>query len=335
MSPAKNAQEIVPATPLAQLEVKAGDKVGNFTLTSAIAGGTSGEVWRARDRHGAEIVAVKFITRSNDGQATKRATLVTNLITEFASEGIRYRSFNPYQNYISIATVSFLCLPKLTTVYQGHECIVTELLALDARVLLQTQRMLPLPNEHCRSMTWQILSGLYYLHALGIVHGDIKPENILLASKATVEIRMLNSAGTFESKEVLRSPEVKIADLDDCKLPRQRDYTPMGTPGYIAPEIMEGMDVVDKADIYALGCLVYELHTSQMFIPEQKAAFQDNPEDDLTIVLDLNAKWARVGDPDALAFIKRAVTHSDKKRPHAGQLLKHRYFGELVNVDHD
>ena len=61
------------------------------------------------------------------------------------------------------------------------------------------------------------------------------------------------------------------------------------------------MDVVDKADIYALGCLVYELHTSQMFIPEQKAAFQDNPEDDLTIVLDLNAKWVRT------LFIKSRV----------------------------
>ena len=83
----------------------------------------------------------------------------------------------------------------------------------------------------------------------------------------------------------------------------------MGTPGYIAPEVMEGtrlnvsnfatrsvtsdpdIDVTDKADVFALGCLAYELHTSHMLYPEQKAAFHDCPEDDMPIELDVHAKW--------------------------------------------
>ncbi|PPQ97073.1 hypothetical protein CVT26_001255 [Gymnopilus dilepis] len=316
----KTEKEIVPETPPPTLKVSGGDTIGQFTLTSPIAGGTSGEVWKARDRKGSEVVAVKFITRSNDGTATKRATLVANLIKEFASESIR-----------------FLCLPQQTAVFKGHECIISDLMALDIRVLLQTPRMHPLPAEHCSSMVWQVLSGLYYLHALCVIHGDIKPENILLVSKMTVEIRVLTADGTFENKEVLKSPEVKIADLDDCKLPRQKDYLPMGTPGYIAPEIMEDAeaDVTDKADIFALGCLAYELHTTHMLFPEQKAAFQDGAEDETPDVLDFNAKWARIEDPDTLAFVKRAVAPKEKKRPNADQLLKHRYFSALANIERD
>ncbi|PPQ81769.1 hypothetical protein CVT26_007110 [Gymnopilus dilepis] len=323
----KSEREIVPETPPPQFKVTMGDTIGQFTLTSPIAGGTSGEVWKARDRKGAEIVAVKFITRSNDGTSTKRATLVANLIKEFASESIR-----------------FLCLPQQTAVFKGYECIISDLMALDRA--LQLDRMAstvwtilyvntPL-NSKCTPSDCLSSTGKD-LHALCVIHGDIKPENILLVSKSTVEIRVLNSDGEFESKEVLRSPEVKIADLDDCKLPRQKDYSPMGTPGYIAPEIMEDAEteVTDKADVFALGCLAYELHTSHMLFPEQKAAFQVIGEDEQPPPLEPSAKWARITDPDTLAFVKRAVTPKEKKRPNADQLLKHKYFSDLANVERD
>ena len=88
----------------------------------------------------------------------------------------------------------------------------------------------------------QIMLGLSELHAMGIIHGDIKPDNILLD----------NSLG---------SPIVKIADfgLADVQQATLADGFIFGTPAYLAPEVASGTVVSSAADIYSAGIVLYEM----------------------------------------------------------------------------
>ncbi|PNF32686.1 hypothetical protein B7P43_G13118 [Cryptotermes secundus] len=91
----------------------------------------------------------------------------------------------------------------------------------------------------------QMVHGLHYIHQRGVVHRDIKPSNILL-TPVGVEI------------------VVKIADFGLSKIfkSRKTEFTSvLGTPSYLAPELCEGQSYNKETDIWALGCVLYEMMT--------------------------------------------------------------------------
>lgn len=108
----------------------------------------------------------------------------------------------------------------------------------------------PLPESYTKTIIWQILRGLRYLHYKDITHRDIKPSNILVVEAPS------EAAGTKELR-------VKIADFGISKragpsYQGTRQKSQLGTPGYTAPEIAlgDGMATYSNAcDIWSLGCL--------------------------------------------------------------------------------
>ena len=107
------------------------------------------------------------------------------------------------------------------------------------------------------SVVRQLCDGLEYAHARGVVHRDVKPENILLTAAGTVKI------ADFGLAKMAR-PNV---DDDPAKAPTALTRTGqvMGTPQYMAPEQFSGRSGVDhRADIYALGVVFYELLTGKL-----------------------------------------------------------------------
>jgi serine/threonine protein kinase len=95
----------------------------------------------------------------------------------------------------------------------------------------------------------QIASALGRAHQLGIVHRDLKPENVLLANRAGEDFVKLGDFGI-----------AKILDAPALTLNEQR----FGTPGYIAPEAIQGAPITPSFDLYALGVVIYNMLTGVM-----------------------------------------------------------------------
>ncbi|TET44700.1 hypothetical protein E3J62_09600, partial [candidate division TA06 bacterium] len=117
----------------------------------------------------------------------------------------------------------------------------------------------------------QILRALHHIHYLGYIHGDIKPENVLVSRKGKAVTAKLTDFGLVQNVGVTAPAVLK------------------GTPGYMAPEIFTGMTPDARSDIYSLGVVIYETLTgrSPFDTGETPAIIKDR----LTRELEPISKW--------------------------------------------
>ncbi len=112
-------------------------------------------------------------------------------------------------------------------------------------------RGVPMPVAEAVQITVQILSGLGAAHTQGVVHRDVKPENILLDENGIAKLTDFGIARRITIRRASGGPTLAGTGL------------PVGTPQYMAPEQLRGEDLDQRADIYALGAVLYELLTGQ------------------------------------------------------------------------
>ncbi|MEM7010070.1 MAG: bifunctional serine/threonine-protein kinase/formylglycine-generating enzyme family protein [Verrucomicrobiota bacterium] len=147
---------------------------------------------------------------------------------------------------------------------EGHYYIVMEF--VDGPDLRQQIHQSGLPNEKALDVFFQICDALDYAHSSGYVHRDIKPANILLSSSGQVKV------GDFGL--------TKIVDPEFLRATEKWGLTEtgvrMGTEAYAAPEQMDAGPIDQRADIFSLGVVLYELLTQQLpkgaFVPPSKSA---------------------------------------------------------------
>jgi serine/threonine protein kinase len=113
-----------------------------------------------------------------------------------------------------------------------------------------------LPLKYKIFLIRSICSGLSYVHSKGIVHGDLKCDNILLSDEKKVKI------------DEYLFPIPKLADFGLGQFGDNKIVG--GTPGFIAPEILRGSGLNFKTDIFALGMLMFEILSGLRPIPAQK-----------------------------------------------------------------
>ena len=110
-------------------------------------------------------------------------------------------------------------------------------------------RGVPLPVDEAVQIAVQILSGLGAAHAQGVVHRDVKPENILLDDNGVAKLTDFGIARRITIQRASGGPTLAGTGL------------PVGTPQYMAPEQLRGEELDQRADIYALGSVLYEMLT--------------------------------------------------------------------------
>ena len=97
-----------------------------------------------------------------------------------------------------------------------------------------------LPLDSCLDIVIEVLRALQYAHSRGIVHQDIKPENVIVQGDETVKLTDFGLASLISH---LAEGRGRVA----------------GTPAYISPEQVEGRAVDGRADLYSLGVMLYEM----------------------------------------------------------------------------
>ena len=206
---------------------------GRYTLISEIGRGGTGTVWRAADRAAGREVAVKVLHQ----RLGHHEQLVSGFVRQrTALTGIEH--------------------PHLVTVHDlvfddGIVALVSEL--IEGQTLRQVLRQGLLPTREAVTIGGQIASALARLHVAGVVHCDVKPENILLAATPDLGV------------------DARLADLGTAGIARElrgggngpSDAGRIGTPGYLPPEASGPDSPTPAADVYALGVVLYELATGR------------------------------------------------------------------------
>nr|WP_208406965.1 serine/threonine-protein kinase [Amycolatopsis granulosa] len=198
---------------------------GRYRIERRIGTGAMGTVWQAHDELLGRAVAIKQLLLQpgldpHEAEDAKQRTM---------REGrIAARLHHP--NAISVFDV--------VTDDNGHPCLVMEYLpSTSLAELLRERKTLP-PREVAR-VGAQIAAALKEAHAVGIVHRDIKPGNILLADNGVVKITDFGISRAKDDVTVTKTGMIA------------------GTPAYLAPEVAIGGDPGPEADVFSLGSTLY------------------------------------------------------------------------------
>ncbi len=113
----------------------------------------------------------------------------------------------------------------------------------------------PLPPTRALHIAIQVAASLVDAHASSIVHRDLKPDNVMLIDKG-------------KQRDIVRVLDFGIAKLRDDSRATQQAMTQagdmLGTPQYMAPEQIRGDAIDGRTDVYALGCMIYEMVTARL-----------------------------------------------------------------------
>ncbi|MFI7410600.1 serine/threonine-protein kinase [Streptomyces sp. NPDC049627] len=200
---------------------------GRYRLSESIGRGGMGEVWRAHDEMLARPVAVKLLLpQDSDPTAAPRFRLEAQTAARIDHPNVvGVRDFGEYDNRLFL---------------------VMELVRGDslAGVLSRSGAQ---PAERVARIAAQAAAGLAAAHRQGIVHRDIKPGNLLLDADGTLKI------GDFGIARFLDDPGAALTATGQI----------VGTSLYLAPERALGQPAGPASDVYALGCVLYQLLTGR------------------------------------------------------------------------
>ncbi|KAJ1530420.1 hypothetical protein ONE63_005328 [Megalurothrips usitatus] len=248
-------------------------------IPQPIGQGSYGTVYKAVVKHTNEVVALKIITKRQ-----KTVKEIQNIRQEFEIQRT-------------------LCHPNIIRMLDSFETeddimVVTEFAPQDLSQILQQEGHLH--EDEVKNIVCDLLSALYYLHYHRVLHRDLKPQNILVEANRTVKLCDFGFA---------RSMSIDTYVLTSIK----------GTPLYMAPEIIKHCPYDHSADLWSLGCIVYECLVGS-------PPYYTNALIRLVNLIQNEIDWPNFVSAECLSFLQGLLQRDPSKRLSWPELLSHPFI---------
>lgn len=274
----------------ADVDGQANRQIGEYVLQEQVGRGGAGVVYRAYQPTVNRAVAIKLIELPSTASGTSAA--FTRRFTQEAQ------------------VLASLEHPHIVPVYHygivDSECAYIAMRLMHQSLSAQLARG-PLPPEHVMDIALQLVDGLSYAHRRGVLHRDIKPQNILFDDAGSACLADFGLA-------YLTDPTLKLKQLESMRTGAL----------YIAPEQIRGASMDHRADIYSLGVILYQMLTG-------RAPFEPDERGTLALLSRIEREEPlplRKLNPDIPPALERVVMQALRKEP------RERYFDvvEMANA---
>lgn len=253
---------------------------GTYRIVSPLGAGGMGEVFRAHDSKLGRDVAVKFLP------------------AEFARDPDRLARFR--REARTLASLNHAHIGAIFGLEEQGEVEYLVLELVEGEILRG-----PLPIAQALEYARQVAEALEAAHGKGIIHRDLKPSNVKVTPQGQVKVLDFGLAKAVWGVD--RSPAVSaVAGNEAVTLAGHV----LGTPGYMSPEQARGGEVDQRTDIWAFGCLLYELVTGK------RAFAGETLQDTLAAVMEREPDWGAlpVKTPAKTAALLRSCLQKDAAR---------------------
>jgi len=264
-----------------------GTKLGSYEILSAIGAGGMGEVYQAHDTKLGRDVAIKVLPEAFAHDAER--------LSRFQREAKMLAALN----HPNIATIHGLEQSGSTS-YLVMELVAGETLAD------RVKRDGAVPIEETLAIAKQIAEALEAAHEKGIIHRDLKPANVKVTPEGKVKVLDFGLAKAFEgdttNEDMGNSPTLSRAATMQGVI--------LGTAAYMSPEQAKGKLVTKATDIWAFGCVLYELLSGH-------TAFEgDDVTEILAAVIRAEPDWNRLPDnvPQSVRLLLQRCLRKDRRQ---------------------
>jgi len=269
------------------MPIQSGTHLGPYEILSAIGAGGMGEVYRARDPKLGRDVAIKVLPEAfaRDAEWMARFQRETKVLASL--------------NHPNIATIYGL------EDFGSIRALVMEL--VEGPTLADRVKAGPIPIDEAVRIAKQIAHALEYVHEQKFIHGDLKPAYVNVANDDIVKVLgfLLRPPKAMHPQWILRLLR---------RRPTQQVVW-LGTPAYMSPEQVEGKTADRRADMWAFGCVLYEMLTGKLAFHGQTFA------DTLAAVSRAEPDWSQLPASTPMGvrvLLQRCLQKDPKERLQAG-----------------
>jgi Tol biopolymer transport system component len=269
------------------MPLSSGTKIGPYQIGSLLGVGGMGEVYRSRDSKLGREVALKVLPAS--------VAVDPERLSRFSREAKVLASLN----HPNIAAIYGL------EDFGATHAIVMEL--VEGPTLADRIRSAPLPPDEALPIAKQICEALEFAHERGIVHRDLKPANIKVTEEGTAKVLDFGLAKALEAdlgpSDISSSPTMS-------RMATQAGMI-LGTAAYMSPEQARGKRADRRSDIWAFGCVLYEMLTGKMTFSGETVS------DTLADIIKEQPDWSRL--PAGISarvrvLLERCLTKDPRQR---------------------
>jgi eukaryotic-like serine/threonine-protein kinase len=272
-----------PAAPPKELVI--GSRLGLYEILARIGAGGMGEVYQARDTKLGRIVAIKVLPPAFAGDPERLA--------RFQREARMLASLN----HPNIATIHGI------EESGGMHYLVMEL--IPGQTLAERLSAGPLDTHEALAIARQLAVALETAHEQGVIHRDLKPANVKVTPDGRVKVLDFGLA-----KVLADDRGVDLSQAATLSAAQTVEGTILGTPAYMSPEQVRGKPVDKRTDIWAFGCVVYELLTAR------RAFRGETLPDTIAAVLGRELEWQALplSTPPRVQELLRRCLQKDAQR---------------------